>query len=190
MAGRMGYLAGWLLGCLSIAAAQYNITTFHGDSQRTGWIAKETILNPYDVSSGNFGPIWDSPQFDSVTVEGKLCLPHLYASPLYVDRVKLTAGDFAGETLHVVFAASKQRLRLRRECGAQGYLDPSQWCRSRDDLVESATRHARRQPGRRSSSGHHGDAGNRPGSNAASSVCGGGRRVKGLAGVPSTTPPC
>jgi hypothetical protein len=100
-------LVGWLIGpCVLIASAQYNVPTFHGDSQRTGWISQETTLNPRNVSDGSFGPIWNSPPFDAVRIAGTTYLPHLYASPLYVDRVTLTGGDFAGETLHVVYAAS------------------------------------------------------------------------------------
>jgi hypothetical protein len=96
-----------LLGLfLCEASAQYNVLTFHGDSQRTGWIASETILTPANVSSGAFGPLWNSPLFDSVTIAGKTYLPHLYASPLYVDRVTMSGGAFAGGTFHVVIAAT------------------------------------------------------------------------------------
>src|SRR5579872_5681346 len=92
----------WLCGPLVILAnAQYNVLTFHGDPQRTGWISNESILTPANVSSGAFGPIWDSPQLDSVTIVGQTYPPHLYASPLYVDRLTMIGGTF-----HVVFAAS------------------------------------------------------------------------------------
>src|SRR5215469_7288213 len=81
--------------------AQYNVLTFHGDPQRTGWISHETILTPANVSDGSFGPIWNSPQLDSITIGGVTYPPHLYASPLYVDAV-----PFGRFTRHVVFAAS------------------------------------------------------------------------------------
>ena len=81
--------------------AQYNVLTFHGDPQRTGWISNETILTPANVSSGAFSPIWNSPQFDSVTIGGVTYPPHLYASPLYVDTVKIR-----GAMRQVVYAAS------------------------------------------------------------------------------------
>jgi hypothetical protein len=32
--------------------------------------------------------------------------PHLYASPLYADRVTLSSGSFAGHTLPLVFDAT------------------------------------------------------------------------------------
>ena len=94
-----------LLGVLT-AQAQYNVLTFHGDPQRTGWISTETILAPANVAGGAFGPIWDSPQFDSVTIGGNTYQPHLYASPLYVDRVTISAAPFSGQTFHTAFAAS------------------------------------------------------------------------------------
>ena len=87
----------WASGAL----AQYNVLTFHGDPQRTGWIANENILTPVNVSGGSFGPIWNSPQFDSVTIGGITYPPHLYASPLYVDAVTMR-----GVRRQVVYAAS------------------------------------------------------------------------------------
>jgi hypothetical protein len=92
--------------CVLAAVGQYNVLTFHGDRQRTGWISIERTLTPASVASSAFGPLWDSPQFDSVTFGGKTYPPHLYASPLYVDRVTITGGAFAGGTFHVVYAAS------------------------------------------------------------------------------------
>jgi hypothetical protein len=88
------------------ARGQYNVLTFHGDRQRTGWVSNETILTPANVSSGSFGPLWNSPQFDSVTIGGTTYPPHLYASPLYVDSVTITAGIYAGLAFHVVYAGS------------------------------------------------------------------------------------
>jgi hypothetical protein len=100
-------VAGCLFGpCVLAASAQYNVLTFHGDRQRTGWISTEKILTPRNVSEGRFGPVWDSPQFDSVTISGTTYLPHVYASPLYVDQVTMTVGGYAGRTFHVVYAAS------------------------------------------------------------------------------------
>ena len=70
-----------------LAFSQYNVLTFHGDPQRTGWISNESVLTPAGVGGGSFGPIWNSPQFDSVTIGGVTYPPHVYASPLYVDDV-------------------------------------------------------------------------------------------------------
>jgi len=92
----------WVGGTLAqIAFGQYDVLTFHGDSQRTGWIPRETILTPANVGGGAFGPVWNSPQLDSITLNGVTYAPHLYASPLYVDEVMI-----AGFKRQVVFAAS------------------------------------------------------------------------------------
>ena len=89
------------LAVIPATFAQYNVLTFHGDPQRTGWISNETLLTPAKVAGGTFGPIWNSPQFDSVTIDGVTYPPHLYASPLYVDSV-----NFRGVRRQVVYAAS------------------------------------------------------------------------------------
>lgn len=97
-----------LLVCLfaTCSVGQYNVVTFHGDSQRLGWISNETILTPANVSSSSFGPIWNSPQLDSVQIGGATFPPHLYASPLFVDSVTMSGGAFAGVNFHVVYAGS------------------------------------------------------------------------------------
>ena len=68
-----------------------NTRTFHIDIQRTGWNQTETILTPSNVSTPNFGPLWNSPQFDLVNIGGTDYAPHMYASPLYVDDVLLNS---------------------------------------------------------------------------------------------------
>src|SRR5919199_3930540 len=83
-----------------------NVPTFHGDRQRLGWNARETALTPASVASPAFGELWSSPVFDSLDLDGVSYAPHLYASPLYVDDVLLTGGDFAGHTVSVVVAAT------------------------------------------------------------------------------------
>jgi hypothetical protein len=98
-----------LLACLFVstfAAAQADFLTFHGDRQRTGWISTETLLTPANVSTGSFGPLWNSQPLDTVTIGTTTYAPHLYASPLYVDRVIMSAGMFSGGTFSVVFAAT------------------------------------------------------------------------------------
>ena len=96
--------------CFGLVAAcsysQYSVPTFHGDRQRTGWISRESILTPASVSGGRFGPIWNSPPLDSVTIGGVTYPPHFYASPLYVDNVTMTGGEYAGMSFHVVYAGS------------------------------------------------------------------------------------
>jgi len=83
-----------------------NTLTFQINSQRTGWNQNETILTPANVSGPNFGPIWNSPQFDVINIGGTNYAPHMYASPLYVDDVLLSGGSYAGRHFEVVFAAT------------------------------------------------------------------------------------
>jgi len=79
--------------------------TFHVDALRTGWYPNETVLTPTAVSS-RFGPLWNSPQFDSVRLGNTTYTPHLYASPLYLDDVLLSSGPYNGRRFHIVFAAT------------------------------------------------------------------------------------
>lgn len=120
------FLALAALGGTALAQPKVMDTlTFHGDRQRLGWNSKETALTPSSVAGGAFGPRWNSPRFDSVTVAGTTYAPHLYASPLYVDTVPLSAGGrsfadcpqippgktFAGSIVaRVVFAATSNGL--------------------------------------------------------------------------------
>ncbi len=82
--------------------ANANAPTFHRDPQRTGWDSTETVLTPAKVSGPAFGLLWESPQFDAF--DGQPV--RLYASPLYIDRVEVSAGEHKGGTFPVVFAAS------------------------------------------------------------------------------------
>jgi mono/diheme cytochrome c family protein len=84
------------------AAGSPDILTFHRDAQRTGWHAGERSLTPRNVAPETFGQIWQSPPLDAVA--GKP--PRLYASPLYLDQLTLSAGPHAGGDFSVVLAAS------------------------------------------------------------------------------------
>lgn len=83
-------------------AATLDTLTFHRDRERSGWNSLETILTPVSVAQPVFGLIWESPPFDEV--DG--LPPRLYASPLYVDEVKLSAGPHARGLFPVIFAAT------------------------------------------------------------------------------------
>lgn len=82
--------------------AHADATTFHADRQRSGWYPHQSVLTPANVAAPGFGLLWESPQLDSVDGQP----PRLYASPLYLDRVRITAGQHRGQTFSVVFAAS------------------------------------------------------------------------------------
>jgi hypothetical protein len=83
-----------------------NYLTFHGNAQRTGWIANETILTPAKVSGGQFGPVWNSPQFDQISIGGTTYTPKMYATPLYIDSVTMSAGLYALQSFSTVIAAT------------------------------------------------------------------------------------
>ena len=87
-------------------AAVMDTLTFHVDRQRTGWNPMESVLTPENVSGPNFGPLWNSPPLDSVMIGSTTYPPHLYATPLYVDCVQITNGPYAGQSFHIVFAAT------------------------------------------------------------------------------------
>ena len=83
-----------------------NKLMFHGGQERLGWNASETNLTPAMVSSSAFRPLWNSPAFDSVMIGGRRYQPHVYASPLYVDNLTLSAGPNAGSSFSAIFAAT------------------------------------------------------------------------------------
>ena len=83
-----------------------NTLTFHMNRQRTGWNPMESVLTPANVSGPSFGPLWNSPALDSVTIGSTTYPPHLYASPLYVDSVLITDGPYGGQQFGTVFAAT------------------------------------------------------------------------------------
>ncbi|MGH6611570.1 MAG: c-type cytochrome, partial [Burkholderiaceae bacterium] len=97
-----GARSGLLDPATRLARAQTDTHAFHRDPQRTGWNAYETTLTPERVSKDKFGLIWESAQLDGVDGQP----PRLYASPLYVDQVRLSAGEHKGKTFPIVIAAT------------------------------------------------------------------------------------
>ncbi|MGA2132431.1 MAG: FG-GAP-like repeat-containing protein [Bryobacteraceae bacterium] len=73
------------------ARAQVNVTTFHNDYARDGQNLNETILNPANVASSQFGRLFVQP------VDG-----YAYAQPLYVANLAI-----AGGTHNVVYVATE-----------------------------------------------------------------------------------
>jgi mono/diheme cytochrome c family protein len=94
-----------LAGCNPVAGVRTpgpDKLTFHQDAARSGWNADEKILTPEAVSNTGLGLIWRSEPFEHY---GDVP-PRLYATPLYVDRVRLADGAYAGKTLSVIYAAA------------------------------------------------------------------------------------
>ena len=86
----------------SATPSPQDVTTFHRDPQRTGWNPLERDLTPASVGSPAFGPLWASPPFDTAGEHP----PRLYASPLFLQQVTLSAGEHRGSTYSVIFAAT------------------------------------------------------------------------------------
>ena len=76
--------------------------TFQHDPQRSGWDDNGAAPSPADVAGASFGLVWESPRLDGFDGHA----PRLYASPLYIDAVRLDEGALRGGTFPVVIAAS------------------------------------------------------------------------------------
>src|SRR5439155_26045736 len=79
---------------------------FHGDRARLGWNSHETDLTPARVGSDAFGSLWNSEPFDTFALAGRTYVPRMYATPLYIDNVRITGGAYDGMTASVVLAAT------------------------------------------------------------------------------------
>ncbi len=93
--------ATWAVGAEATVAVDHDVTTFRGTAQRTGWFAHEDHLTVSEVSSAGFGLLWKSEELDRCNDQAA----HLYAAPLYLDQLAITAPGSAG-TYRVVIAAT------------------------------------------------------------------------------------
>jgi hypothetical protein len=85
---------------------ELNVPMFRGDRGRVGWNAAETDLTPGKLTGGSFNWLWNSQPFDETTIGGTTYAPHLYASPLYVDKLALSGGPWDGATVSAIIAAT------------------------------------------------------------------------------------
>jgi len=99
---------------------QVRRATFHVDTARTGWRRDEDVLTPATVSAKDFGLVWESPPLDADNGRDA----RLYASPLYVDRLAITAGPQTGERHDVVIAASNNGHVYAINAARQGDVAP------------------------------------------------------------------
>jgi len=86
----------------SATVSKDDVPTFHHDAQRSGWYASEATLSRQRIETESFGLQWESPPLDAV--DG--APPRLYASPLYLDAVDMSAGPYRTQTFATVIAAS------------------------------------------------------------------------------------
>jgi hypothetical protein len=77
------------------AASQVAITTYHVDTNRTGWNSQETTLTPANVNSSSFGLL------QTVTLNDQVD-----SQPLFVSAVNITAGNYQGQH-NVVYVATE-----------------------------------------------------------------------------------
>src|SRR5580704_6046336 len=84
LAGIAGVLI-LLLASASTVAAQTAVTTYHYDTNRTGWNSSETLLTPANVSSSSFA-LQTAVKLDD----------QVDAQPLLVPGVNITAGSHQG----------------------------------------------------------------------------------------------
>ena len=90
----------------SITPTAFDTLTFHRDRARHGWNSSEASLAPAAVADARFGLVWNSAPFDSITIGGVSYAPHVYASPLYVDRACVIGGELDGASVGLAFAAT------------------------------------------------------------------------------------
>ena len=83
-------------------ATRADVLTAHADRQRTGWFSHERKLTPSTLAGGRFGKLWESPELDGF----EKYPARLYASPLYVDGLKIHTREHKGKTFRVVIAAA------------------------------------------------------------------------------------
>jgi competence ComEA-like helix-hairpin-helix protein len=83
-------------------ATRTDVLTAHADRQRTGWFSNERKLSPAILAKGPFGKLWESPALDGF----ENYPARLYASPLYVDGLKIQTKEQEGRTFRVVIAAT------------------------------------------------------------------------------------
>src|ERR1700686_1728705 len=76
-------------------APSANVLTYHNDNFSTGQVLNETALTPAKVNSINFGKLF------TTYVDGQV-----YAQPLYMANVNITAGPNPG-THNVAFVATE-----------------------------------------------------------------------------------
>lgn len=79
-----------------------DVTAFLGNAARNGWYRHEAALSPDRVGDG-LNLVWESPPLASDATGQP---PRLYASPLYVERVRISDGPHQGQTHAVVIAAT------------------------------------------------------------------------------------
>ncbi|MCL6710663.1 ThuA domain-containing protein [Pseudomonas sp. R2.Fl] len=104
----------------AVTASVRDVTTFHADRQRSGWHRQGTGPTRAQLEDPSFDLLWESPPLDAH--EGQP--PRLYASPLYLEQVRMSDGQHRGQTFKVVFAASNHGYVYAINAGKAGDVAP------------------------------------------------------------------
>lgn len=115
-------VAGIITGCAvgTESAAGTDKLAYHYGADRQGWNDAEAVLTPENVSSENFGIIWQSPQLDYFHDVP----PRLFASPLFINSLRFEGGELAGKQGPVAFAASTAGYAYAIAAGDIGQASP------------------------------------------------------------------
>ena len=97
-----------------------DVPTFHHDAQRSGWYADEARLTPARVAAPDFGLLWQSPPLRS---DGD-APARLYATPLFVERLRIASGPLRGGVYAAVIAATSNGDVYAINAKANGDLAP------------------------------------------------------------------
>src|SRR5262245_43421379 len=76
--------------------------TYHYNPQRSGWNDRETVLTPRAVASPTFGLLWQSLPLDYFNGTPA----RLFATPLYVDNVRITAAPNVDRTFSALYVVT------------------------------------------------------------------------------------
>jgi outer membrane protein assembly factor BamB len=99
-----------------------DMLTYHFDRQRSGWNPHESILTPAKVATYGLELVWQSPQLDAHEGEA----PVLFASPLYVDNVRLENGPYFGLSTSIVIAATSTGYVYAINAGSSSDIAPGE----------------------------------------------------------------
>jgi len=99
------------LSPLALAAASVEVTTYHGDPQRTGWNEQETILTVANVGAAGFGLLYSVPLDEQVDAQPLIVTGQTITGVKGTHTVVYVATE--NNTVYAIDAASGTVLRSR-----------------------------------------------------------------------------
>src|SRR5881396_1419948 len=104
----------------SMNPAGNNKLTYHYNPERTGWNDREVALTPRTVSSPAFGLLWQSLPLDYFNGTP----PRLFATPLYVNNVEFSRGQYAGDVLPALYVVTTTAFAYALSAAITGSVHP------------------------------------------------------------------